>query len=30
VVTVRWDPGLRKPVPFSDAERAQLTAAMPG
>ena len=30
VVTVRWDPGLRKPVAFSDAERAQLTAAMPG
>jgi acyl-CoA thioester hydrolase len=28
VVTVRWDPGRRKPIPFSEAERAQLTAAM--
>jgi acyl-CoA thioester hydrolase len=28
VVTVRWDPGRRKPVPFSEAERTQLTAAM--
>jgi acyl-CoA thioester hydrolase len=28
VVTVRWDPSRRKPVPFSDAERTQLTAAM--
>jgi acyl-CoA thioester hydrolase len=28
VVTVRWDPGLRKPVPFSEAERACVTAAM--
>jgi acyl-CoA thioester hydrolase len=26
VVTVRWDAGLRKPVPFSDAERARLGA----
>ena len=24
VVTVRWDPGQRKPVPFSDEERAHL------
>jgi acyl-CoA thioester hydrolase len=24
VVTVRWDADLRKPVPFSDAERARL------
>ncbi|SRR6266581_17913 len=30
VVTVRWDPGNRKPVPFSEAERAQLAAAMNG
>jgi acyl-CoA thioester hydrolase len=29
VVTVRWDPGRRKPIRFSDAERAQL-AAMTG
>ena len=28
VVTVRWDPVRRKPVPFSEAERTQLTAAM--
>ena len=28
VVTVRWDPGHRKPVPFSEAERTQLTAVM--
>jgi acyl-CoA thioester hydrolase len=28
VVTVRWDAERRKPVPFSAAERAQLTAAM--
>lgn len=28
VVTVRWDAGLRKAVPFSQAERDQLTAAM--
>jgi len=27
VVTVRWDPSLRKPVPFSEAERTRLTAA---
>jgi len=28
VVTVRWDASLRKPIPFSQAERAQLAAAM--
>ena len=28
VVTVRWDPGRRKPVPFSAAERAQLAIAV--
>jgi len=26
VVTVRWDPGERKPVPFSDEERARMLA----
>jgi acyl-CoA thioester hydrolase len=26
VVTVRWDSGQRKPVPFSEAERARLEA----
>jgi len=26
VVTVRWDPSLRKPIPFSEAERMRLTA----
>ena len=26
VVTVRWDAALRKPVPFTDAERARLAA----
>jgi acyl-CoA thioesterase FadM len=30
VVTVRWDPGLRRPVPFSEAERTRLAAAMTG
>jgi acyl-CoA thioester hydrolase len=25
VVTVRWDPGHRKPVPFGEAERARLS-----
>lgn len=25
VVTVRWDPDRRKPVPFDDAQRAELT-----
>jgi acyl-CoA thioester hydrolase len=28
VVTVRWDADQRKPVPFTEAERQQLTAAM--
>jgi acyl-CoA thioester hydrolase len=28
VITVRWDAERRKPVPFSEAERAQLTAAL--
>jgi acyl-CoA thioester hydrolase len=28
VVTVHWDPGHRKPIPFSAAERTQLAAAM--
>lgn len=28
VVTVRWDGRHRKPTPFSEAERAQLAAAM--
>ncbi len=28
VVTVRWDAGHRRPVPFSQAERARLAAAM--
>jgi len=27
VVTVRWDPDHRKPIPFSEAERSQLEAA---
>jgi acyl-CoA thioester hydrolase len=27
-VTVRWDAGQRKPVPFSEAERARLAEAM--
>jgi acyl-CoA thioester hydrolase len=30
VVTVRWDPGRRKPIPFSEAERVRLTAAITG
>jgi acyl-CoA thioester hydrolase len=30
VVTVRWDSGNRKPVPFSEAERTQLAAAISG
>jgi acyl-CoA thioester hydrolase len=29
VVTVRWDADQRKPVPFSEAERTRLAAAMP-
>ena len=28
VVTVRWDADSRKPVPFSDAERARLATSM--
>jgi acyl-CoA thioester hydrolase len=28
VVTVRWDSGNRKPMPFSEAERARLNTAM--
>ncbi|HUZ38902.1 MAG TPA: thioesterase family protein [Streptosporangiaceae bacterium] len=27
VVTVRWDPDHRKPIPFSETERSQLEAA---
>jgi acyl-CoA thioester hydrolase len=30
VVTVRWDPGARTPIPFTPAERARLSAAMDG
>jgi len=30
VVTVRWDAGQRKPIPFSQAVRARLAAAMAG
>ena len=30
VVTVRWDRKARKPVPFSETERARLTAALSG
>jgi acyl-CoA thioester hydrolase len=30
VVTVRWDPDRRQPVPFTEAERARLAAAMAG
>ena len=30
VVTVRWDADQRKPVPFTETERTQLTAAMTG
>jgi acyl-CoA thioester hydrolase len=30
VVTVHWDPDLRKPVPFSEAQRARLAEAMTG
>ena len=30
VVTVRWDPGQRRPIPFSEAERARLAAAPAG
>src|ERR1044071_7853339 len=28
VVTVRWDPGARASLPFTEAERAKLTAAI--
>ncbi len=28
VITVRWDPGQHRPVPFSEGERAMLAAAM--
>jgi acyl-CoA thioester hydrolase len=27
VVTVHWDPGQRKPIPFSEAERSQLASS---
>ena len=30
VVTVRWDPGQRRPVPFSETERTRLAASMAG
>jgi acyl-CoA thioester hydrolase len=30
VVTVRWDPGQHQPIPFSEAERTRLAAAMAG
>jgi acyl-CoA thioester hydrolase len=30
VITVRWDPGQRKPIPFSEAERARLSTALTG
>ena len=30
VITVRWDPGERQPIPFSPSERTRLAAAMPG
>lgn len=30
VVTVRWDPVNRKPISFSEAERARLVAALTG
>jgi acyl-CoA thioester hydrolase len=30
VVTVRWDPKQRKPIPFSEAERARLSTALAG
>ena len=30
VVTVRWDADQGKPIPFTKAERARLTAAMAG
>jgi hypothetical protein len=30
VVSVRWDPGQHKPIPFSEAERKRLSAALTG
>ena len=30
VVTVRWDADQRKPAPFTETERKQLTAAITG
>jgi acyl-CoA thioesterase FadM len=30
VVTVRWDPIGRQPIPFKETERTRLTAAMAG
>jgi acyl-CoA thioester hydrolase len=30
VITVRWDPAQRQPVPFSEAERGRLEAALAG
>ncbi|HYB14684.1 MAG TPA: thioesterase family protein [Streptosporangiaceae bacterium] len=30
VVTVRWDPGQRRPVAFSETERTRLAASMAG
>jgi len=30
VVTVHWDADQRKPVPFSEAQRARLAPAMTG
>jgi acyl-CoA thioester hydrolase len=30
VVTVRWDPAQRQPIPFSEAERMRLAAGMAG
>jgi len=30
VVTVRWDPGQRTPIPFSETERLRLSAFMTG
>ena len=30
VVSVRWDPAHRQPIPFSQAERTRLAAAMAG
>jgi acyl-CoA thioester hydrolase len=30
VITVRWDPGQRQPVPFTEAERGRLESALAG